>query len=136
MLIFTMDALPGMMIMVTNYSHDIATAFLAVSGLTMWLISRQHFVSESPEQELFFIRIYKGITRIAKDSLYWILLAGVPRVVFYMEYEWSDVAGRLQIVAIVIKHVVMFTLVGAGLFFWSRLSRRVKVLKLKHNLIS
>jgi hypothetical protein len=51
---------------------------------------------------------------------------------FYTQYEWSDAAGDLQVIAIIIKHVVMFLLVGTGLFYWSKLAKRVKQLQLKH----
>lgn len=120
-------------LMVSNYSHDIATAFLAVSGLTMWIISKEHLKPESAEMEHYFPGIYRSITRMAKYSLAWILLAGVPRIVFYTQYEWSDMAGELQVVAIIIKHIVMFLLVGMGLYYWSKLDKRIKSLKLKQN---
>ena len=120
--------------MVNNYSHDIATAFLAVSGATMWILSKEHQDTEDAEAETYFVKIYRSVTSIAKYSLIWILLAGIPRIIFYRQYEWSDMAGNLQVVAIIIKHIVMFLLVGAGLFFWSRLDKKVKTLKMKHSL--
>ena len=66
---------------------------------------------------------------MAKYSLIYILVAGVPRVIFYEEYEWSRIAGDLQIVAIIIKHVVMFLLVGTGFYFWIKLGKKVRLLK-------
>ncbi|MBI5101341.1 MAG: hypothetical protein HZB33_05850 [Nitrospirae bacterium] len=134
MIKLTMHDLFDSIIMTVNYSHDIATAMLAVSALTMWVLSGQYPASSDAKFELFYVKIYKTVTRVAKDSLYWILLAGVPRIIYYKEFEWSDMAGDLQIVAIVIKHVAMFTLVGAGTYFWSRLAKKVRTLKLKHNL--
>jgi hypothetical protein len=121
-------------IMTINYSHDFATALLIVSATTLWMLSLMYPLSEDAALELYFIRIYKGITGIVKSSLYWILLAGVPRIIYYRQYEWSDMTGDLQIIATIIKHIVMFTLVGAGLFYWSRLASKVRGLKLKHNL--
>jgi len=120
--------------MVNNYSHDIATAFLAVSGATMWILLRKYQNPEDVETGVYFVKIYRSVTSIAKYSLIWILLAGIPRIIFYRQYEWSDMAGNLQVVAIIIKHIVMFLLVGAGLFFWSRLDKKVKTLKMKHSL--
>ncbi len=117
------------LLMTINYSHDIATALLAASGAAMWLLSRNYPADSSPATEQFFLRAYRSVTRIAKDSLYYILIAGVPRVVFYMRYEWSDLAGSMQVVAVVIKHIVMFLLVGGGIYYWIRLGRQVKLLK-------
>jgi hypothetical protein len=113
-----------------NYSHDVATAFLAASGASLWLLARNYPSEASPAAERYFLKIYRSITRIARDSLYYILIAGVPRVFFYLRYEWSDLAGDLQIVAVIIKHIVMFLLVGTGIYSWVLLGRRVKALQL------
>jgi len=115
--------------MVTGYSHDIATAFLAVSGFSLIMLYYMRPEGSSPDLIAFYSGICHKVTLAAKLSLAWILLAGVPRTIFYREYEWSEAAGDLQIVAIIIKHVVMFLLVGTGLFFWNRLSGRLAELK-------
>ena len=122
----------NILLITINYSHDIATALLAASGAAMWLLAREYPEDASAAAERYFLRSYRSIARIARDSLYYILLAGVPRVIFYMRYEWSDLAGNMQIVAVIIKHIVMFLLVGTGGYLWIRLSRRVKALALSH----
>ena len=125
-----MQAVTHVVLMTINYSHDIATALLAASGAALWLLSRNYPADASPATERYFAGTYRSITRMAKDSLAYILIAGIPRVVFYMRYEWSDLAGDLQIVAVVIKHIVMFLIVGAGIFFWIKLGRKVKELNI------
>ena len=117
------------LLMTLNYSHDIATALLAVSGVAMWLLSKNYPSDASKAAERYFVAAYRSVTRIAKDSLYYIVIIGIPRVVFYMQYEWSDLAGDMQIVAVVIKHIVMFLLVGSGIYFWIKLGRQVKQLQ-------
>lgn len=129
-----MNPMLDIALITNNYSHDIATAVLAISGGTMLLLSRNYPPDATPEIELYFIRIYSSITRAAKYSLLWILIAGVPRITFYKQYEWSDKAGDLQVVAIIIKHIVMFLLVGTGLFYWSKLNKKVVHLKIKNNI--
>jgi len=128
-----MNSLAPALIMSVNYSHDIATALLAVSGAAMWIISTNYPAAATRETEQYFLRVYQGVTRMAKDSLIWILVIGVPRIYFYTEYEWSTAAGDLQVVAIIIKHVVMFLIVGVGLYYWSKLGRRVKKLQAKNS---
>jgi len=118
----------NILLMTINYSHDIATALLAVSGIAMLMLWKSYPATADAATERYFISAYRGITRVAKDSLYWILLAGVPRIVFYMDYEWSDLAGDHQIIAVIIKHILMFLLVGTGVYSWMKLSRRVKAL--------
>jgi hypothetical protein len=129
-----MTATASILIMTINYSHDIATAFLAVSGMMMFFLSHVYPASAGQESDLFFIRIYEKIRKSARYSLEWILLAGVPRIIFYMQFEWSTMAGDLQVIAIIIKHIVMFLLVGTGIYSWVRLNRKVQSLKIQYRL--
>jgi hypothetical protein len=127
--LYRMFPMKHIVLMTLNYSHDIATALLAVSGVAMWLLSKNYPAGASRATEQYFIAAYRSITRIAKDSLYYIVIIGIPRVVFYLQYEWSDLAGDMQVVAVVIKHIVMFLLVGSGIYFWVKLGRQVKQLQ-------
>lgn len=121
--------------MVSNYSHDIATAFLAVSGVTMWLLtSIRGETSWSSGADALFIRTYDIVRKMARYSLEWIVIAGVPRIIFYTEFEWSSLAGDLQVVAIIIKHIVMFVLVGGGLYYWSKLHKKVGQIRMNLNI--
>lgn len=129
-----MTSTASILIMTINYSHDIATAFLAVSGMMMFFLSNMYPSSTGQESDLFFIRIYERIRKSARYSLEWILLAGVPRIIFYMQFEWSTMAGDLQVIAIIIKHIVMFLLVGTGIYYWIRLNRKVQSLKIHYKL--
>ena len=117
------------LIMTISYSHDMATALLAASGAGLWMLDRSYPAAATPATQLFFVRAFHGITRLAKYSLIWIVVAGVPRIMFYREYEWADAAGDLQVIAIIIKHVAMFLIVGTGLFYWAKLGRKVRFLK-------
>jgi len=123
------------LIMSISYSHDMATALLAASGAGLWMLDRRYPDAPTPGAELFFTRVFHGITRLAKYSLIWIVAAGVPRILFYRDYEWADAAGDLQVIAIIIKHIVMFLIVGTGLFYWAKLGRKARELKLKQGMI-
>ncbi len=113
-------------LLLLNYSHDIATAFLTVSGvLIVLLYKKRQSLSEGGSIEAFSL-IYRRIKLIAEVSLLWILIAGVPRTLFYKKLEWSYMAGNAQVVAIGIKHVVMFALVGVLSYYWIKLSRFLK----------
>ncbi|RMG69281.1 MAG: hypothetical protein D6710_09140 [Nitrospirae bacterium] len=114
------------LLIITSYSHDIATAFLTVSGILMVILylKREELMGLGSQEA--FVEVYRRVKLIAEASLLWILLAGVPRTVFYKKMEWSYIAGDTQIVAIGIKHVVMFLLVGALSYYWIRLSKYIK----------
>lgn len=120
----------NVILMTSNYSHDIATAFLAVSGIAMWILSKRLGEGGLEGSELLFISTYEGIKKIARYSLEWIVIAGVPRIIYYRQFEWSDMAGDLQVIAIIIKHIVMFAVVGSGLYYWVRLNKKISELKI------
>ncbi len=114
-----------------NYSHDIATAFLVVSGVLMVILykKRNNLLSGTSFKE--FASFYRFNRLVAEGALLWILVAGVPRTIFYKKYEWSYLAGQLQVGAIVVKHIVMFVLVGALVYYWLRLSSFIKAHQIK-----
>lgn len=123
----------GIFIMMNNYFHDVATALLAASGITMWIIVRKYGDNSDPEVADYFLRIYNSITKIAKFALYWIILGGIPRTIAYKDYEWTNAVGKNQVPALIVKHILVFIFVGTGVYLWIRLSRRVKKIKSDQN---
>ena len=103
-----------------------ATALLFVSGASMWILMRGLPSLSGKAAGLYFASASRGISKLAKYSLLWILIAGVPRAVFYRQYEWYGSASGLMVFAIVIKHILMFLIVGTGIYYWTRVNRRVR----------
>ena len=116
----------GVVIMMNNYFHDVATGLLVASGFTLYLMMRHHDYGRSREADGYFLRIHGVMTRIARISFWWVILAGVPRTYFYREFEWAGAVEDLQVTAIVIKHVIVFAIVGLGIYMWIRLGRKVR----------
>ena len=116
----------GVAVMMNNYLHDVATALLAASGVALWaMLRRWEACGGGVEAGRFFLAIHRSMARLARLSLAWIVLGGIPRTWFYAEFEWANAAGRGQVAALVAKHVVAFALVGAGAALWLRLRARV-----------
>jgi hypothetical protein len=65
------------------------------------------------------------MARLARFSLAWIVIGGIPRTIWYGEFEWANAAGRGQVMALIVKHVVAFALVAWGAAFWIRLGRKI-----------
>ncbi len=114
------------MLMMNNYFHDVATGLLMASGFSLWLMANRYSDSGDRAETEYFLRIYTGMTKLAKFSFWWIILAGVPRVVFYKQFEWANAVDKAQVPAIIVKHILAFTFVGGGIYFWHKLNRRVK----------
>lgn len=119
----------GVLIMMNNYFHDVATALLLASGFTMWIIVKKLGNRTEEQVAQYFLDVYHGVTRLAKFSLIWILVGGIPRTLFYKEFEWANAVGKQQVPALIVKHILAFLCVGTGVYLWIKLSRRVKEIK-------
>lgn len=114
----------GIALMLNNYFHDVATALLASSGAAMWVMLRAWDRAGSPRDAPALAAIFRAMARLARLSLAWIFVGGVPRLWFYQDFEWANAAGRGQVVALGVKHVLMFALVAVGGLSWWRLRAR------------
>jgi hypothetical protein len=115
----------GIAIMMNNYFHDVATALLFASAFALWVMLRTWERDGRPESARFFVAIHARMTRLVRFSLAWIVLGGIPRTIWYGEFEWANAAGRGQIAALIVKHVIAFGFVAGGAWLWLRLRRRV-----------
>lgn len=121
-----MSSTLGVFIMLNNYFHDVATALLLASGVTMWILLKRLGSSKERLVNEYFLRVYKGVTGLAKFSLGWILIGGIPRTIFYKDFEWANAVGKAQIPALIVKHILAFIFVGAGAYLWIKLSKKIR----------
>ena len=119
----------GVAIMMNNYFHDVATAMLAASAFALYAIVRVRDAVDTPEATVFFLKTYRIMVKFFRFALYWIIIGGVPRTVFYKSFEWANAADKLQVPALMVKHVLMAGLVVWGVYAWRRLKRRVAELQ-------
>jgi hypothetical protein len=120
----------GVALMMNNYLHDVATALLAASAVALWAMLRRYEAGpRGPDAARYFLEIQRSMAKLARVSLAWIVLGGIPRTIWYADFEWANAAGRGQVTALVVKHVVAFALVVAGAWFWTRLRRRVALVR-------
>lgn len=119
----------GVLIMMNNYFHDVATALLFAGGAAMWIIVKRFGDNSDAAVGRYFVGIYESMTRLVHVAVIWIILGGIPRTIFYTRFEWANAAGKGQVPALIVKHILMFILVGSGAYFWIKLHRRVKEIK-------
>lgn len=103
-------------VMMNNYFHDLAVAFLWASSLLAHVVVR-HWPGEPSE------RVARILLRTAWGSFAWVMVGGAVRAFYYMEYEWLPKAGTAQIPALAIKHVLLVVLTVWGLAGVVRLRR-------------
>lgn len=116
----------AIVIMINNYLHDLAAALLVASAVLMVIILKVAVRYESGQKNVeLVVAIYQKVTRIALFSLGWIILGGIPRTIFFKRYEWWDAAGKGIVPVLLVKHALMFSLVGLGLILWLKVKKEI-----------
>ena len=119
----------GVAVMMNNYLHDMATGLMVGSGFALHAILRIQASTNTPQATLFFLKTNRHMVKLFKFALWWVLLGGVPRTIFYTSFEWANAADKLQIPALAVKHIMMFTAVVWGGFAWRRMQQQVALLR-------
>ncbi|MDA8170013.1 MAG: hypothetical protein M0Z59_10025 [Nitrospiraceae bacterium] len=112
----------------SNFLHDAAAALLAASGVAMWAAVRHFEADWSPESAAYFSRFHANTTRLARISLYWILIGGIPRVLMFHSYEWAAAVGHSRTDLLIVKLVLVFALAFGGSLIWTKAQRRAVAL--------
>lgn len=119
----------GVAVMMNNYFHDVATALMTASAVALHAIARVQSTMNTPVATLFFLKTYRQLVKFFKFSLWWIIIGGVPRTIFYASFEWNHFADKQQVPALMAKHVVMAAAVIYGFYAWRRLKIKVAALR-------
>jgi hypothetical protein len=122
----------GVAVMMNNYFHDVATALMMASAFVLHAIVRIQGTMNTPTATLFFLKTHRQMVKFFKFSLWWIIIGGVPRTIFYASFEWNHFADKQQVPALMVKHVLMAAAVIYGVRAWRRL--KVKVAGLRETL--
>ena len=118
----------GALIMMNNYFHDVATALLAASGIALWVIIRKYYSLQQAGGVTgavtgYFLSTYASMKKLARFSLVWILVGGIPRTLYYRSFEWSNAVEHAQVPSLIVKHVLAFLFVSSGVYMWYRFSK-------------
>ena len=116
-------------IMMNNYFHDFAAALLVTSAVVIFVLARSVERQGHIEAVRYFVGIFPNLTLLARVSMGWIIIAGAIRLYFYTGFEWAEAVGKDQVPALIVKHMMLFAAVGVGVYFWVRLSRKVRRLR-------
>ena len=119
----------GVAVMMNNYLHDMATGLLVGSGFALHAIMGIQRTMNTPEGTVFFLKTNRKMVKLFKFALWWVILGGIPRTIFYVSFEWANAADKLQVPALAVKHVMMFTAVVWGAIAWRRMQKRVAALR-------
>lgn len=118
-------------IMMSNYFHDVATAMLAASGAVLLALAKKFEradIRSNAEARQYFISVTSSMKRVARFSLYWLLLGGVPRTLAFRSFEWTTAREHGQIPALIGKHIIAFAVVAFGIWLWLKANKRIKAM--------
>ncbi len=76
--------------------HDEATALLLASAVAAWAILRRHDPGGGPAAAGYSLGVRRGMTRLARCPLAWIVLGGIPQPSRHREFEWANAVGSWQ----------------------------------------
>ena len=119
----------GIIIMMNNYFHDVATALLLASAIALWTIVRKVGDDAHASVIEYSYNVFRGLAKLARLSIAWIIIGGIPRLIYYQDFEWANAAGKNQIPALIVKHIFFFIFVGSGAHLWLKLKKRMNELK-------
>lgn len=96
-------------------------------GVIMYLLARKFKQSGMEESSGAVISsLFSSLTKVGKFSLFLVFLLGVPRLIFFKEFEWSEATIKGMTFALLFKHALFFAAVVVGLSFWLKVKRELK----------
>lgn len=115
-------------IMMSNYFHDVATAMIMASSVTMWVILKRYEKNGSPETTALLVGLYKGISKVVIFSWVWILSAGLLRFLTFRTYEWPNAVEKHQENGLMVKYVIALAMMVGGAYLWILLLKKIRSL--------
>lgn len=123
-----MSTSAAILVMLSNYVHDVATGLLLLSALWLGWSARDLGLRPGLETVAVFRRSYRRCLRFVRGSILLIVATGVVRALNFMQFEWFPALGRGLVPVLVVKHVLIFTMLGVGIYAWIHLRRRLRSL--------
>ena len=115
----------SLLIILNNYLHDVATAVLLSSAVILYVLGRQAKSGGEGERRAL-ARAYGTLTRFAWGALAWVIIGGIPRTIFFNQYEFIPANVNGIVLDLIIKHVLLVSGVIAGAVMWVRIGKQAK----------
>ncbi|MHB0972204.1 MAG: hypothetical protein ACYC7A_08935 [Thermoanaerobaculia bacterium] len=119
----------GILLMLNNYVHDVATGLLLISALWLAWSARELGNTPSPELIDYFRRTYRRCVRFVVGSIAVIVATGIIRTLNFMSFEYRPALGSGLVQVLIMKHVLIFAMLGAGIYAWLGVRRRLESMR-------
>ncbi len=118
----------GVVVMLMNYFHDLASGLFFGSVVAYFLARRVIDAGAGANAARLTLDLYQRFRPVILVSLALVILGGFPRAYFYDEYEWLPAAGRSQVPALIAKHVVLVGITVLSLVFFFKKRPKLEAL--------
>ncbi len=112
----------SILIIMNNYLHDVATAVLLSSAVILYILGRAA-EKGGPDERLALVRAYPALTKFAWGAIAWIVVGGIPRIIFFTRYEWDPAVIKGIVPALIVKHTLIAIAIVVGAFMWRRMAK-------------
>lgn len=119
--------MPGILLMIANYFHDLSVAILASNILVVFFLGR--YLDRHGARETFIPDLFRKLARVTYYALAYVIVFGAVRAYFFMDFEWNPAVGRGQTAALVVKHVILVAVTVFGVIAHLRYHKRYAVPK-------
>lgn len=119
----------GILVMLNNYFHDFATALLVVTTCGMLFLVRRAEARGGRELKQMLVDLYPRMVHLAGGAVIFMFIAGIIRTFTYKQYEWNNAVESGQVMALMLKHVILFVLFAFGVYFWVVVHKKIRAIK-------
>ncbi|MDH3319658.1 MAG: hypothetical protein OEO84_08200 [Betaproteobacteria bacterium] len=120
------DSTIAILVMLNNLFHDFAVALLFASLLMLSLFYRKIRQHGDPAGTALVRAVAGTFDKVIYACWAALILGGIVRTLAYESFEWNEAAGRGQVAALVVKHIVLVSVVVWGTYIQIRLRKYLK----------
>lgn len=118
----------GILIMMNDYFHDFATALFLICTYTMVVLIK-HVDDKGLEAKGLVVGIYPKMLHVNVGAAIFLFFAGTVRAFTFKDFEWVHAVGNDQVPAIIVKHILMFTLFFYSVYLWVGVHKKIQQLR-------
>ncbi len=112
----------SIIIVINNYFHDLATGLLLSSAVILWVLGRRA-EQGGPAEVRALAGAYPTLLNFARGAFVWIILGGIPRTIFFTQYEFIPAVDKVIVAALIVKHIFMVAVIVFGALMWRRMGK-------------
>ena len=124
---------PGfaVLVLMNNYFHDVATAMLLACAIAMRTITANLENNRDREVLAYFTRLYRGVKSLAAICVVWIVLGGIPRILTFRSFEWTNAVAKNHEAGLIAKYVIAVCMMAVGAYLWRMQIKKPKKMGFK-----